>query len=169
MTDSQTSSAVKTEPLSRSMLMGPDQARAVEILMVEDNLNDVRLTQIALRDAKVCHTLSHVSDGEKAMEYLRRQGDYASAPTPDIILMDLNMPRKGGREVLQEIRGDPQLTHLPVVILTSSEADDDILMSYGLHANSYVVKPMELDEFIQVIKGLEDYWLCMVKLPTKAA
>ncbi len=147
---------------------GQEHPRPIEILMVEDNLADVRLTQLAMRDAKVWNTLNHVPDGEEAMLFLRREGAYENAPRPDILLLDLNMPKKDGREVLTEIRADPLLTHLPVVILTTSEADEDVLKSYGLHANSYVVKPLGLDEFIAVIKGLEDYWLCLVKLPHAA-
>lgn len=169
MTESRVYRAVPAERHGRRSMTTLDQAKAIEILMVEDNLADVRLTQVALRDARVCNTLNHVPDGEEAMRYLRREGAYTTASMPDIVLLDLNMPKKDGREVLEEIRADPRLTHLPVIVLTTSEADEDILKSYGLHANSYVVKPLGLDEFIQVIRGLEDYWLCLVKLPTRPA
>ena len=137
----------------------------IEILLVEDNPGDVRLTKEALKEGKVYSNLHTVKDGVEAMEFLRRQGKYAGVPRPDIILLDLNLPRKGGIEVLAEIRADEQLTSIPVVILTSSQAEQDIMQSYMLHANAYVNKPMDLDQFIAVVKAIEDFWFEIVWLP----
>ncbi|MEX2376069.1 MAG: response regulator [Dehalococcoidia bacterium] len=136
-----------------------------EILLVEDNPGDVRLTREALKDAKVRNNLHVVDDGVKALAFLRREGEYASAVRPDLILLDLNLPRMSGREVLQEIKSDPQLLKIPVVILTSSQAEQDIAKAYELHANCYVTKPVDLDQFISVVRSLEDFWLTIVKLP----
>ncbi len=137
----------------------------VEILLVEDNPGDVRLTREALRDAKVRNNLHVVEDGIKAIEFLRREGEYASAVRPDLILLDLNLPRMSGREVLQEIKADPDLLQIPVVVLTSSQAETDIASSYALHANCFVTKPVDLDQFIHVVRSLEDFWLTIVRLP----
>ncbi len=138
---------------------------AVEILLVEDNPGDVRLTQEVLRDGKVRNNMSVVMDGVDAISFLQQTGEYAGAPRPDIILLDLNLPKKDGREVLAEIKADPDLKHIPVVVLTTSSAEQDILRSYDLHANCYVTKPVDLDQFIKVMKMIEDFWLTIVKLP----
>lgn len=137
----------------------------VEILLVEDNPGDVRLTREALKDAKVRNHLHVVDDGVKALQFLRHEGEYADAVRPDLILLDLNLPRKSGREVLQEIKADPALLQIPVVVLTSSEADQDIAQAYELHANCFVTKPVDLDQFIAVVRSLEDFWLTIVRLP----
>ncbi|HKP74685.1 MAG TPA: response regulator [Longimicrobiaceae bacterium] len=140
-------------------------ARPVEVLLVEDNPGDVRLTREALRDGKVSNHLSVVTDGVEALKFLRRQEPYADAPRPDVVLLDLNLPKKDGREVLQEIKGDPSLRTIPVVILTSSEAERDIAGAYALQANCYITKPVDLDQFITVVRSIEDFWFTVVKLP----
>jgi CheY-like chemotaxis protein len=142
--------------------------RPVEILLVEDNPGDVRLTQEALRDGKVWNNLSHVADGVEAVKFLYRQGEYVSAPTPDLFLLDLNLPRKDGREVLSEIKTDARFARIPVVVLTTSRAEEDVLRSYGLHANCYIVKPIDLDRFIEIVQSIESFWLCVVTLPSSA-
>ena len=140
-------------------------SRPVEILLVEDNPGDVRLTREALREGKVRNNLYVASDGVDALAFLRREGQYADAVRPDLILLDLNLPRKDGREVLQEIKADATLRYIPVVVLTSSQAEQDILRAYDLHANCYVTKPVDLDQFIHVVKSIEDFWFTIVKLP----
>ncbi len=140
-------------------------AQPVEILLVEDNPGDARLTQEALRDGRVYNKLTVVPDGVEAMAYLRREGRYAEARQPDLILLDLNLPKKDGREVLQEIKADERLRRIPVVVLTSSNAEQDVLKSYGLHANCYVTKPVDLDQFIGAVKAIENFWLTVVTLP----
>lgn len=137
----------------------------IHILLVEDNPGDARLAVEALKDSKVRNDLHHVSDGVEAMAFLRREGAHAGAPVPDLILLDLNMPRKDGREVLAEIKEDPDLRHVPVVILTTSAAERDLLKTYELHANAYVVKPLDLDQFIEVVRAIESFWFTVVKLP----
>ena len=137
----------------------------IVILMVEDNPADARLAEEALKESKVVNTLWHASDGVEAMEFLRRQGRFSDAPRPDIVLLDLNLPRKDGRQVLAEVKQDPELKRIPVVILTTSEAEQDILSSYNLHANCYVTKPVDLDKFTKIIGVIEDFWLSIVKLP----
>jgi two-component system response regulator len=137
----------------------------IEILLVEDNPGDARLAEEALKDGKVHNNLYHVKDGIEAMMFLRRQEEYAHVPTPDVILLDLNMPRKDGREVLAEIKEDHQLKRIPVVILTTSEAERDLFKTYGLHANAYVVKPVDLDRFIQIVQAIESFWFTIVRLP----
>lgn len=139
--------------------------RPINILLIEDNPGDVRLTKEALQEAKVLNNLTNVSDGVEALNYLRRTGKYASATKPDLILLDLNLPKMDGREVLGEVKKDPKLKRIPVVILTSSKAEEDILRSYDLHANSYVTKPVSLDQFLQVVESIEGFWLTVVKLP----
>jgi two-component system response regulator len=139
----------------------------IEILLVEDSPADVDLTKEALDDAKVVNNLNVVEDGVEALRFLRREGEYADAPHPDLILLDLNLPKKDGREVLQEIKADEVLRRVPVVILTTSEAEQDILRSYDLHANCYVTKPVDLDQFVRVVKSIEDFWLTIVKLPAE--
>ncbi len=139
--------------------------REIEILLVEDNPGDARLTTEALKEAKVRNKLRHIDDGVEALAFLRRQGKHAGAPRPDLILLDLNLPRKDGREVLAEIKADQSLKRIPVVILTTSQAEEDILRAYNLNANCYVSKPVDLDQFIKVIRGINDFWLTIVKLP----
>jgi CheY-like chemotaxis protein len=141
--------------------------RPIEVLLVEDNPGDVRLTREALKEGKVHNNLHVAPDGVEALAFLRREGRYADAVRPDLILLDLNLPRKGGREVLEEIKGDPSLRHIPVVILTSSSAEQDIARAYDLHANCYISKPVDLDQFIMVVKSIEDFWFTVVKLPSR--
>jgi len=141
-------------------------ARAVEVMLVEDNPGDVRLTREALREGKIRNRLHVARDGVEALAFLRRAGTHHAAPRPDLILLDLNLPRKDGREVLAEIKADPDLKRIPVVVLTTSEDEEDILSSYNLHANCYIAKPVDLEHFIGVIKSIEDFWLAVVKLPT---
>ena len=137
----------------------------VEILLVEDNAGDVRLTMEALKEAKVRNRLHVARDGVEAMAFLRQQGEYADAPRPDVILLDLNMPRKIGREVLAEVKADEDLRRIPVVILTISQAEEDILKAYDLHANCYITKPVDLNQFLAVVQAIENFWLTIVKLP----
>jgi len=139
--------------------------RSAEILLVEDNPGDVRLTIEALRDSKVQNQLNVVRDGVEALSFLRREGAFVNAVRPDLILLDLNLPRKDGREVLAEIKADARLRTIPVVILTTSRAEQDILRSYELQANCYITKPVDLDQFITVVKSIEDFWFSVVKLP----
>ena len=141
--------------------------RAIEILLVEDNPGDARLTREAFADAIVSNNLSVVGDGEQAMAFLRRQGSYADAPRPDLILLDLNLPRKSGREVLADVKTDPDLLSIPIVVMTTSEAEGDILNSYYHHANAYVTKPVDLDRFIDVVSKIEGFWLTVAKLPAE--
>ena len=141
------------------------QAGPIEILLAEDNPADVRMTMEALREGKVLHRVHAVEDGVEALAFLRREGKYADAPRPDVILLDLNMPRKDGREVLEEIKSDSELKAIPVVVMTSSEAEQDILEAYQLHANCYVTKPVGLEEFMKVVQSVNDFWLTIVKLP----
>lgn len=138
-----------------------------EILLVEDNAADVRLTEEVVRKTGKTCSLRVARDGEQALQMLRREGQYHDQPRPDLILLDLNLPRKDGREVLAEVKEDPDLRRIPVVVLTTSKADRDVMTCYGLHANSYITKPVDLDEFEEVIKGLEKYWLHMVLLAPK--
>jgi CheY-like chemotaxis protein len=140
-------------------------ANEIEILLVEDNAADVRLTQEALREGKVKNHLSVVRDGEEALRHLRREPPFENAPRPDLILLDLNLPRKDGREVLQEIKRDPDLQRIPVVVLTTSSAEADILKSYTLHANCYITKPVDLEQFIAVVRSIDEFWLTIVRLP----
>jgi chemotaxis family two-component system response regulator Rcp1 len=139
----------------------------IQILMVEDNPDDIELTVEALKGARVPNRLTVVQDGEEALSYLRCRGKYAQALRPDLILLDLNMPRKNGRDVLQEIKNDPKLKRIPVVILTTSQAEDDILHTYDLHANCYITKPMDFNQFLKVVRSIEDFWLTVVKLPPR--
>ena len=145
--------------------MGENIGRPIEILLVEDNPGDVRLTREALKDARVINNLQVAADGVEAMAFLKRQGGYENAIRPDLILLDLNLPKKDGREVLSEIKADPGLRQIPVVILTTSKAEEDILKTYDLHANCYITKPVDLEKFIEVISAIEDFWLSIVKLP----
>jgi len=139
--------------------------RPIEILLVEDNPGDVRLTIEGLKEGKVRNNLNVARDGVEALAFLRREGEYAEAVRPDLILLDLNLPRKDGREVLTEIKSDPGLKTIPVVVLTTSRAEQDILHSYELQANCYITKPVDLDQFITVVQSIEDFWLTVVTLP----
>ena len=151
-----------TDQLTRAVEHGP-----VEILLVEDNPADVRLTREALTSDRLWNSLNVARDGVEAMAYLRREGEFAAAPRPDLILLDLNLPKKDGREVLAEIKADPNLKPIPVVVLTLSAEEEDILKSYGLHANCYITKPVDLRQFMKVMKSIENFWLAIVKLPPK--
>jgi CheY-like chemotaxis protein len=142
-------------------------ALAVDILLVEDNPGDVRLTKEALKDAKVMNEIYVAKDGVEAMDFLNKKGAFKEAPTPDMILLDLNLPRKDGREVLAEVKKDPNLKHIPVIILTTSKADEDIIKTYNLHANAYITKPVDLNRFVEIIHALEEFWFTIVKLPPK--
>jgi two-component system, chemotaxis family, response regulator Rcp1 len=137
----------------------------IELLLVEDSEPDVRLTIEALHEAKVRNRLWVVDDGAKALEFLRRQGRYADAPRPDLILLDLNLPRKDGRQVLQEIKNDDLLKSIPVVVLTTSKSEADVLRAYELHANCYITKPVDFNRFMEVVKSIESFWLTVVTLP----
>jgi chemotaxis family two-component system response regulator Rcp1 len=137
----------------------------IQILLVEDNPGDVRLTVEALRGAKVANELHVVGDGEAAIDFLRRRGEYCDAPRPDIVLLDLNLPRLEGREVLADIKSDPDLAKIPIIVLTSSSSDKDIQQSYALHANCFVTKPVDFTEFIEAVRSLEGFWLKIVRLP----
>jgi len=139
--------------------------KPVEILLVEDNPGDVRLTIEALKESKIINNLNVVTDGEEAIKYLNKQGEYSDKPRPELILLDLNLPRKDGREVLAEIKQDEKFKRIPVVILTTSQAEEDILKTYNLHANCYITKPVDIDQFIKVVKSVGDFWFSIVKLP----
>ena len=139
----------------------------IEILLVEDNPGDARLAVEALKESKVRNNLYHVKDGVEAMDFLYRRGGHTGVPVPDLILLDLNLPRKDGREVLAEIKEDPKLRLIPVVVLTTSEAERDLVRTYDLHANAYVVKPIDLDRFVEVVQAIEDFWFAIVKLPPR--
>ncbi len=143
-------------------------ATAIEVLLVEDSPGDVRLTREAFEDAKVHINLHVASDGAEAMAFLSRQGSYTNAPRPDLILLDLNLPKKDGREVLEEIKESVTLKSIPVVILTTSASEADILRSYRLHANCYITKPVNLDGFLEVVKSIDSFWLSIVKLPRES-
>jgi len=143
-------------------------AEPIEILLVEDSPGDVRLTREAFKDAKVHISLHVAPDGAEAMAFLRREGDYANVPRPDLILLDLNLPKKDGREVLGEIKESPTLKSIPVVVLTTSASEADILRSYNLHANCYITKPVGLNGFLDVVKSIDDFWLTVVKLPSES-
>jgi chemotaxis family two-component system response regulator Rcp1 len=137
----------------------------VDILLVEDNEGDARLAKEAMRDSKIRNTLHHVTDGEEALAFLRKEGKYSQVPRPDLILLDLNLPKKDGRQVLAEIKVDEDLKRIPVVILTVSSAEEDILKVYNLHANCYITKPIDFTQFMKVVRSVEDFWLTIVKLP----
>jgi chemotaxis family two-component system response regulator Rcp1 len=142
-----------------------NRPKPIDILLVEDNPGDVRLTREALKEGKVINKLNVVGDGLEALAYLRHEGRYAKLPHPDLILLDLNLPKMDGREVLEKIKTDPKLRRIPVVILTTSKSEEDIIMSYDLHANCYITKPVDLDQFITVVMAVEDFWFTIVKLP----
>jgi chemotaxis family two-component system response regulator Rcp1 len=141
------------------------EIKPIEILLVEDNMGDIDLTKEALDESKLKNKLEIVQDGEAAMQFLYKQGKYADATTPDLILLDLNLPKKDGREVLAEIKAHPALRRIPVVVLTTSEAEEDILKVYDNYANCYIKKPVDFNKFVEVVKKIEDFWLTIVKLP----
>ena len=146
-------------------MQATDLSRPIEILLAEDSAGDVRLTREALKDAKVLNTLHVARDGVEAMDFLHRRNGFDGVPRPDIILLDLNMPRMNGREVLKAIKEDPEFARIPVVVLTTSAAEKDILESYSLHANCYINKPVDMEKFVAVVRTIEDFWLTIVKLP----
>ncbi|EYR64195.1 chemotaxis protein CheY [Actinotalea ferrariae CF5-4] len=142
----------------------PDQS-PIDVLLVEDDPGDVLMTREAFEENKVANRLAVVSDGAEAMQYLRREGEYADAPTPDLVLLDLNLPRMDGREVLAAMKSDENLRSIPVVVLTTSEAEEDVLRSYSLHANAYVTKPVDFARFIEVVRQIDDFFVSVVRLP----
>ena len=145
----------------------PLPGRQIEVLLVEDDPGDVLMTKEAFEHYKLSNTLHVVTDGVEAMDYLRRQGEHTDAPRPDLVLLDLNLPRMDGREVLQAIKSDPELASIPVVVLTTSEAEEDVLRSYSLHANAYVTKPVDFERFIQVVRQIDEFFVTVVRLPTR--
>jgi CheY-like chemotaxis protein len=146
-------------------MTSPDNYEPIDVLLVEDDAGDVLLIREAFEHNKVHNTLEVVSDGVEAIAYLRREGEHANARRPDLVLLDLNLPRKDGREVLAEIKGDPELRRIPVVVLTTSKAEEDVLRSYDLHANAYVTKPVDFDRFIEVVRQIDEFFVSVVKLP----
>ena len=144
-----------------------DSSQPIHILLIEDNPGDIRLTKEVLKEGKITNSLSVVMDGEEAILFLKKQGQYINAPAPDIILLDLNLPKKDGREVLAEIKFDSKLMLIPVIVLTTSSAEQDVLSMYAHHANCYIMKPVDFNQFINVIKSIENFWLNIVKLPHK--
>lgn len=153
--------------MSLTTLPDPAKSRAVEILLVEDSPTDVLLATEALQHAKLINNLHVVRDGVDALAFLERKGPYTDAPRPDLILLDLNLPRKDGREVLAEIKINPALKHIPVVVLTTSKADEDVLEAYGHHANCYITKPVDFAQFAEVVRQVESFWFAVVTLPPK--
>lgn len=147
--------------------MDDSQGKVIDILLVEDNPGDVRLAQEALKESKMRNKLFVVDDGVEAMAFLRQQGKYAGAPRPDLVILDLNLPRKSGREVLAEVKNDESLKRIPVVVLTVSRAEEDIIKCYNNYANCYITKPLDFNQFMEVTKSIEDFWLTIVKLPPK--
>jgi two-component system, chemotaxis family, response regulator Rcp1 len=143
------------------------EGKPVEILLIEDNPGDARLALEAIREAKVHNHLTWVADGIEAVAYLRKEGKYSDALRPDLILLDLNLPKKDGREVLADIKADPALRRIPVVVLTTSQAEEDIIKAYNLNANCYISKPVDLDQFIKIVQSIESFWLTIVKLPSE--
>jgi len=145
----------------------PNEGEPIEILLAEDNPGDVRLTEKALDHGNILNNLHVVNDGAEAITFLRQEGEYADEPRPDLVLLDLNMPRKDGREVLEDMKADSDLRRLPVVVLTSSEAEEDVVRSYELNANAYLTKPVDFDGFVDIVKRIEDFWFSVVKMPPK--
>lgn len=143
-----------------------EYGKPIDILLVEDNAGDSRLALEALKESKLRNNLHIVTDGVEAMDFLYKKGKYEQVPRPDLILLDLNLPKKDGREVLAEIKADPDLKRIPVVILTISKAEEDVLKTYNLHANCFITKPLDLNQFVTVVKSIEDFWLTIVKLPS---
>lgn len=141
-------------------------SRAIEILLVEDNPGDVRLTLEAFKEGRVLNNLTVLNDGVEALSYLRREGRFNNAKSPDLVLLDLNLPKKDGRQVLAEVKADERLRNIPVVVLTTSTAPEDVTRAYGSHANCYITKPVDLDQFLRVVQSIESFWLSLVKLPS---
>jgi chemotaxis family two-component system response regulator Rcp1 len=141
-------------------------SRSIEILLVEDNPGDARLTLEAFKEGRVLNNITVIRDGVEALAYLRRQGKYANAPVPDLVLLDLNLPKKDGRQVLEEIKTDEKLKRMPVIVLSTSASHEDVARSYGSHANCYITKPVDLDQFLHVVQSIESFWLSLVKLPS---
>ncbi|MBI5557101.1 MAG: response regulator [Deltaproteobacteria bacterium] len=148
--------------------MNSETKNCIEILLVEDNPADVLLMEEAMHDAGSCNKLHVVNDGEEAMAYLRGQGVYAAAPRPDLVMLDLNLPKKDGREVLKEIKEDSGLMHIPVIIISTSQSEEEILNSYRLHANCFISKPVDLNKFIAIVQAIDDFWFSVARLPSKA-
>ena len=146
--------------------MNSTSSRIIEILLVEDNPGDVRLTREAFNEGRLLNNLNVVNDGVEALAYLRQEGEYASRTRPDLVLLDLNLPRKDGREVLEEIKADEKLRMIPIVVLTTSAAQEDVTRAYGSHANCYITKPVDLDQFLRVAQSIESFWLSLVRLPS---
>jgi two-component system response regulator len=144
-----------------------NKLQPITILLVEDSVGDIRLTQEALKESKLKVDLHVVMDGEEAMDFLNKKNKYSDKPTPDVILLDLNLPKKDGRQVLKEIKESPDLKRIPVAVLTISKAEEDILQTYNLHANCYITKPLDLDKFVEVVKSIENFWFTIVTLPPK--
>ncbi len=149
------------------MTMARNECRSIDILLVEDNTGDVELTLESFKAARILNKIHVVNDGAQAVDFMKRRGRYVDAPRPDLVLLDLNLPRMDGREVLAEIKGDPDLCVIPIIVLTSSEAEEDVLKVYQLHANGYVRKPISLDRFMEIVQGIESFWLKVVVLPPK--
>jgi two-component system response regulator len=147
--------------------MTPTTMRPIQILLVEDSPTDAELTRTALKTAKMANEVIHMQDGVQAMQFLRRQGAYSQAAQPDLILLDLNLPRKDGREILAELKEDPDLKVIPVVVLTTSKAEEDVIRSYQLHANCYVTKPVNFERFLEIVQSIESFWLTVVSLPAR--
>jgi chemotaxis family two-component system response regulator Rcp1 len=148
-------------------MTNPQNSRPIDILMVEDSIDDIEITIEALKSTKINNNLVSVRDGIEAMALLRREGEFADAVRPDLILLDLNMPRMDGRQVLEQIKSDADLQKIPVVVLTTSEAEEDVLKAYELHANCYITKPVGIEQFIKVVKSIEDFWFSVVRLPSE--
>ncbi|MCW2545486.1 MAG: Transcriptional regulatory protein [Frankiales bacterium] len=144
-----------------------NDAQPIEVLLVEDDPGDVLMTQEAFKDYKIANRLSIVTNGEDAIAYLRKQGRYADAPTPDLVLLDLNLPRRDGREVLRDVKSDPELRRIPVVVLTTSDLEEDVLASYDLHANAYVRKPVDFEQFVAAVRSIDDFFITVVRLPSR--
>jgi CheY-like chemotaxis protein len=145
----------------------PSRTQPIEVLLVEDDPGDVLMTQEAFADYKIANRLTVVSNGEDAIAYMRKQGRFADEPTPDLVLLDLNLPRRDGREVLRDIKTDPVLRRIPVVVLTTSEAEEDVLASYLLHANAYVRKPVDFEQFVAAVRAIDDFFITVVRLPSR--
>jgi CheY-like chemotaxis protein len=142
-------------------------AAPIEVLLVEDDPGDVLMTQEAFKDYKIANTLSVVTNGEDAIAYLRKQGRFADVPTPDLVLLDLNLPRRDGREVLRDVKTDEELRRIPIVVLTTSDAEEDVLSSYDLHANAYVRKPVDFEQFVTAVRAIDDFFITVVRLPSR--
>ena len=141
--------------------------RVINVLLVEDDPGDVLMTREAFKDYKIANNLSVVTNGEDALAFLRRTGHYSDAPTPDLVLLDLNLPRRNGRDVLRDVKSDPSLRHIPIVVLTTSDAEEDVLASYQLHANAYVRKPVDFEQFVAAVRSIDDFFITVVRLPTR--